>query len=113
MRAKRTGVRARRALRIRNKSLVSRSSLKDRRGTLVENSKSANRVIKDKTRFVRNQDENLAALSSFFGDLGNSVKKNTCCLKRKSRKKAMFSLGIAGKIKIKFAKWTTCSRTGC
>lgn len=59
-----------------------------------------------------NKDKNLAANFSF--SLPKFAILNNCCFKRKSRRKSLFALGIAGKIKVKFAKWTVCSRKkGC
>lgn len=41
------------------------------------------------------------------------VTKNPICIKRASRRRALFKLGLAGKIKVRVAKWGSNSRISC
>lgn len=80
--------------------------------TSVDNSIKTKIDSKKLTRLPSaNKDKNLAANFSF--SLPEFATLNNCCSKRNSRRKSLFALGIAGKIKVKFAKWTSCSRKGC
>lgn len=65
------------------------------------------------TRFDRNKNENFAAKFAHSENISANIQKARCCARRKSRRRSLFAFGIAGKIRVAFARWSRCSREGC
>lgn len=107
MRRSRNVLKRRKPLRNRTRRVLDKNQ-RDTRELVSETRNKSNL-----TRFDRNKNENFAAKFATSENISANIQKARCCAKRKSRRRILFAFGIAGKLKVAFARWSDCSRKGC